>query len=217
MHSLKDKIIIVTGAARGIGRSITLECIKYGAIVFALDINKLDLVKLKNEIKNDQIKTYVVDVSKYEEINNLFLNLKKDKINPDCLVNNAGIYYGQSIFKYNNSEIDNIININVKSAIYFSKIFAATKIKNKEKGVILNISSVSGQDGSSDAIYGLSKSALIGLTKSNAINFSPYIRVNAIAPGIVDTQMLRKVPKDRVNNYRKSELMSDLFHLELEV
>lgn len=209
MFSLKDKKIIVTGAASGIGKAITLQCIKYGAIVFAVDINELELKNLKKEVSSQNLKIIKADVSKASQIKKVFTFLNKNRYEANCLINNAGIYNGKSILDYSESEINKVIDINIKSAIYFSKLFAEHIILKNKKGIIVNMTSVSGQDGSSDAIYGLSKSALIGLTKSNAINFSPYIRVNAIAPGIVNTQMQKNIPKERLKNYRKSELIKE--------
>lgn len=209
MINLENKTIIITWAASWIGKAIALKCIKYGAIVLACDINKSTLTKLKNECKEGKIQIFNIDVSKIEQITQVFDTCKKQKIHIDWLVNNAGIYLGKSIFEYTDEEINKVIEVNIKSAIFFSKNFAQYKIKNKEYGSIINISSVSGQEWSSDAIYGLSKAALIGLTKSNAINFSPYIRVNAIAPGIVETAMVKNIPKQRLKSYREHELIND--------
>lgn len=209
MFSLKDKSIIVTGAASGIGKAIVLKCLEYGALVFAVDINESKLKNLKKETSSQNLKIIKCDVSKPIQIKNVFTFLNKNESVVNCLINNAGIYNGKSILEYSDSDINKVIDINIKSAIYFSKLFAKHIISKNKKGVIINMTSVSGQDGSSDAIYGLSKSALIGLTKSNAINFSPSIRVNAIAPGIVNTQMQKNIPEKRLKNYRKSELIKD--------
>lgn len=209
MFNLKDKKIIITGAASGIGKAIALQCIKYGAIVFAIDINGLELKNLKKEIHSKKLNTFILDVSKSEQIEKFFDSLTKNKSCANCLINNAGIYYGKTIFKYHENEINKVLDVNIKSAIFFSKIFAEFIIKHKEKGIIINISSVSGQHGSTDPIYGTSKSALFGLTKSCAINFSPNIRVNSIAPGIVNTEMMKNIPKNRLKDYRRSELIKE--------
>lgn len=209
MFSLRDKGIIITGAASGIGRAIVLKCLKHEALVFAIDIDESKLKKLKEEVSSKNLKIIKADVSKPSQIKKVFSFLNKNRYEANCLINNAGIYNGKSILEYSDNEINKVIDINIKSAVHFSKLFAEHIILKNKKGIILNMTSVSGQDGSSDAIYGLSKSALIGLTKSNAINFSPYIRVNAIAPGIVNTQMQNNIPKERMKNYRKSELIKD--------
>lgn len=209
MFSLRDKSIIITGAASGIGKAMVLKCLEYEALVFAVDINESKLKNLKKEVSSQNLKIIKADVSKASQIKKVFTFLNKNRYEANCLINNAGIYNGKSILDYSESEVNKVIDINIKSAVYFSKLFAEHIILKNKKGIIINMTSVSGQDGSSDAIYGLSKSALIGLTKSNAINFSPYIRVNAIAPGIVNTQMQKNIPKERLKNYRKSELIKE--------
>lgn len=207
MVNLENRKIIVTGAASGIGKAITLQCIKYGATVIGIDINSSGLEILIRGIDNEKIQTFTADISKIEQVEQIFNSIESNSSYPDSLVNNAGIYYGKSMLEYNEEEIERVLAVNIKSAIYLSKKFSQYKMYNKEQGNIINISSVAGQEGSSDAIYGLSKAALIGLTKSNAINFSPYIRVNAIAPGLVDTPMLNVIPEKRLNTYRENELI----------
>lgn len=207
MIDIKDKQIIISWAASGIGRGIAIECAKLWALVFALDIDDVSLKKLKLDYEDLKIETYKVDVSDYAQVNSFFDDLIERWFSPDCLVNNAWIYLGKNIFEYNNNEIDKVIDVNIKSALFLSKIFAQYNISKKIDSSIINISSVSWEEGSSDAVYWLTKSALIGLTKSNAINFSPYVRVNAIAPWLVDTEMLKNIPEKRLDAYRKNELI----------
>lgn len=210
MLNPENKKIIVTGAASGIGKAITFQCVESGAFVLAVDIDASGLEALQKGTGEEKIQTYIADVSRFDQVEQFFNAIEKsgDRY-PDCLVNNAGIYYGKSIFEYSEAEIDRVLAVDIKSAVYSSKRFAHYKIKNREKGSIINISSVSGQEGSSDAIYGLSKAALIGLTKSNAMNFSPYVRVNAIAPGVVDTPMMKTIAEKRLSAYREQELVAD--------
>jgi 3-oxoacyl-[acyl-carrier protein] reductase len=209
MINLENKKIIITGAASGIGRAIVLACVRRGATVFALDINQTALADMQAQFSGGEVKTFTVDVSDAKQISQIFDTFQKDNISFDGLVNNAGVYLGKSLLDYNDEEINRVIAINIKSAIFLSKEFAQRKMSNKEYGSIINMSSVSGEEGSSDAIYGLSKAALIGLTKSNAMNFSPYIRVNAIAPGIVETAMTKNIPKQRLQSYKEHELIKD--------
>lgn len=207
MLELSNKTVIVTGAGMGIGKSITLKCIEYGAGVIACDINGILLESLKDSVQSDKLQTCKIDVSDYLQVECLFQKLFSVKPDIDCLVNNAGIYLGKNIVDYTPEMIDRVININIKGAVFFSKFFGKMKLEQKKDGVIVNITSVAGLEGSSDAIYGLSKSALIGLTKSCAINFSPYIRVNGVAPTLVDTDLISNVPKWRVDEYREKELI----------
>lgn len=209
MLNLKNRKIIITGAASGIGKAVSLKLAKQGVTIYAVDINEKELEKLKREKYGEKIQTYIVDVSVPEQVEHFFITLDQEKIFPDSLVNNAGIYLAKSILDYENNEIDRVFNVNIRSAVLFSKYFAKRIIADKRNACcIVNISSVAGQEASSDAVYGLSKAALIGLTKSNALNFSPYIRVNAVAPGIVDTNMMSIIPKERLEFYREGELVN---------
>ncbi len=207
MSELSNKTAIVTGAGTGIGKSITLKCIEHGAGVIACDINGKLLESLKDSVQSDKLRTCKIDVSDYSQVECLFEELYSVQPDINCLVNNAGIYLGRNIVDYTPEMIDSVININIKGAVFFSKFFGKLKLEQKKNGVIVNITSVSGLEGSSDALYGLSKSALIGLTKSCAMNFSPFIRVNAVAPTLVDTDLINNVPKWRIDEYREKELI----------
>jgi 3-oxoacyl-[acyl-carrier protein] reductase len=85
--------------------------------------------------------------------------------------------------------------------------FAKLLIPEKRQGVIVNIASIAGQIGSSDAIYGISKSGVLGLTKTSAMSLAPHIRVNAVAPTLVDTELLKSVSKERLEVFRRGELI----------
>jgi 3-oxoacyl-[acyl-carrier protein] reductase len=204
------KKIIVTGAASGIGKSIALACAKSGASVLAVDINEKGLKKIKGK----NITTFTCDVADPEQIAKFFSLIKKLRLTPYGLVNNAGIYLGKNFFEYSDAEIQKVLNVNINSAIHFSRKFAEILIPKKTTGVIINITSVSGEKGSPDVIYGLSKAALTGLTKSCAISFAPFIRVNAIAPGIVNTPLLKNMPAARLRHHRAIELLRDIIEPE---
>ncbi|MDT3427035.1 3-oxoacyl-[acyl-carrier protein] reductase [Paenibacillus forsythiae] len=138
-----------------------------------------------------------------------FEYMEREHPDADSLVNNAGIYLARSILDYQEDEIDKVMDINIKGAVYFSQLFGRRMLRNRQKGTIVNMSSVSGMEGSSDAIYGLTKAALLGLTKSCAMNFSPYIRVNAVAPTMVDTSMMEAIPDWRKKEYLSHQLIPE--------
>jgi 3-oxoacyl-[acyl-carrier protein] reductase len=195
--------IIITGAANGIGKAIVNKLYNEGAAIFACDIDNVGLYKLKKEFPG--VKIFHIDITDYKAVCDFFDEIKDFQCN--CLVNNAGIYLGKSILDYQLEEIQKVTSVNSLGAIYFTKEFAKNLIVNSVKGAIVNIASVSGQEGSSDAIYGMTKAAIIGLTKSTAINFATHIRVNAIAPALVETTMIKNVPKERFKELREKELL----------
>ncbi|MCM3784549.1 SDR family oxidoreductase [Neobacillus mesonae] len=207
---MKDIKVIVTGAASGIGKEVVKQCLIKGAEVIACDIDEESLFNLKQSMPepyNKRLFTYSVDVSSYEQVSRFFEYIEHKHIEVNALVNNAGIYLAKNIMDYDTEEIDRVLNINVKGCIYFSQLFGKKLYKNKHHGVIVNLSSVSGHEGSSDAIYGLSKAAILGLTKSCAMNFSPYIRVNAVAPTMVGTPMMDSIPEWRKKEYLSHQLI----------
>ncbi|MGG4412143.1 SDR family oxidoreductase [Niallia taxi] len=206
---LKNKKIIVTGAASGIGKAVVKQCLDEGATVIACDINAEALMDLKQTLVNDYyLYTYQLDVSKYDEIDEFFKYVEAEHSDINGLVNNAGIYLGQNIMNYQVNEIDKVIDINVKGYIYFTQFFGKNLFQSQRQGVIVNMSSVSGIEGSSDAVYGCSKAAILGLTKSSAMNFSPYIRVNAVAPTVVNTPMMVTIPDWRKEEYLNHGLIN---------
>ncbi|KLV28433.1 MULTISPECIES: SDR family NAD(P)-dependent oxidoreductase [Niallia] len=205
---LENRKVIITGAASGIGKESVRRCLHEGASVIACDINKQSLHSLKQSMGDCyDLHTYHLDISNYEEVHKFFVYIDEDHADIDGLVNNAGIYLAKNILDYQVNEIDKVLDVNIKGFIYFSQMFGRKLMQSKSNGVIVNMSSVSGVEGSSDAIYGLSKAAIIGLTKSCAINFSPYIRVNAVAPTMVDTSMMDTIPDWRKEEYLSHQLI----------
>jgi len=206
---LQSMKILVTGAASGIGREIVRLSLQNHAAVIACDLNSQALDHLKREIGSDKLYTFSVDVSKYDEVETLFSSLEEEHPDLNGLVNNAGIYLGTHILDYLPEQIDQVLNVNVKGYIYFIRLFGSMMLRHGRSGAIVNMSSVSGQEGSSDAIYGASKAAVIGLTKSCALNFAPYIRVNAVAPTMARTPMMSHIPEWRQTEYREHELIKE--------
>ncbi len=206
---MQKKTIIITGAASGIGQVLTKRCLKEGYHVVAIDIDTKGLESLKESLARDPLFIFSVDVSNYDQVSFFFNNLIMNQLQPTYLVNNAGIYLGKNLLNYSLEEMQRVIHVNCLGAVFFSQLFAKSILSNQESGVIVNISSVAGEEGSSDALYGLSKAALLGLTKSCAMNFAPSIRVNAIAPGLVTTDLIKHVPVSRMEEYRSTELLKD--------
>jgi 3-oxoacyl-[acyl-carrier protein] reductase len=199
--------VVVTGAARGIGKAIAAQSILDGFHVYACDKNATELEKLKDE-QGAKLTTTVLDVTDHKAVSAFFSQFKNIDQRPAYLVNNAGVYPAKSILDYSLAEIDTVLAVNVKGAIYLTQLFSKPMVDAKKSAVIVNIASVA-QFGGSDAVYGASKGAIAGLTRCTAFSLAPYIRVNAVAPGLVLTDMLKDVPPNIVELYRKNELVKE--------
>jgi 3-oxoacyl-[acyl-carrier protein] reductase len=194
---LKDKVVVVTGAARGIGKTIALEFAKEGANVVINDV--ADGTEVEKEINDTGkkamfVKANIANLQEAEQLANKTVE-KFGRI--DVLINNAGITRDALIHKMTEENWNDVINVNLKGTFNCCK--AAIKFMMEQKhGRIISISSVVGQRGNiGQANYSASKAGIIGLTKTLALEFARYgdITVNAIAPGFVDTEMVRAIPE----------------------
>jgi 3-oxoacyl-(acyl-carrier-protein) reductase len=194
---LKNKVVLVTGAARGIGRTIALEFAKEGAKVVVNDI--MDGTPVAEEIKQMGretifLKANVADMREAEQLADKAVE-KFGRI--DIWINNAGITRDALIHKMTEENWNDVINVNLKGTFNCCK--AAAKYMMEQKyGRIISVSSVVGQRGNiGQANYSASKAGIIGLTKTLALEFARYgdITVNAVAPGFVNTEMMRTIPE----------------------
>jgi 3-oxoacyl-[acyl-carrier protein] reductase len=203
-----SKSVIVTGAAQGIGKAIACRTLAEGWSVIAVDKNEARLAQLKSEVgAHAALKIYGLDVTQVSEIDSFFKWLDDEGICPYGLVNNAGIFPGLSFLEYPQEDLLAVISVNLLGPIYMTQRFGRLLMPEKRPGVIVNIASIAGQIGSSDAIYGISKSGVLGLTKTSAMALAPNIRVNAVAPTLVETELLKNVSKERLETFRRSELI----------
>ncbi len=202
---LKNKVALVTGASRGIGRAIALTLAHYGAIVV---INYCGSKGKADEVVNQIIENggtavaYQADVADFEAVKTMFSNIIKEYGRIDILVNNAGITRDNLILKMSEEEFDAVINTNLKGVFNCLKQVSKIMLKQKE-GRIINISSISGVVGNpGQANYCAAKAGVIGITKSLAKELgSRGITVNAVAPGYINTDMtavLREDLKEKV-------------------
>ena len=194
---LKNKKILITGATGGIGKAIAFLFAKNNAELFLTGRNIKKLEKLKSQILRlykVKISIYVFDISNYDEIKNAFKNIFLKTKNIDVLINNAGILKDNFIGMISNRDINNLINTNLIGPINFTQL--VSKIIVKKNSSIINISSIVGKSGNSgQVLYSSSKSGLLGFTLSAAKELaSKGIRVNAIAPGLIKTKMLKNIP-----------------------
>lgn len=196
----KDQVAVITGAARGIGKSIAEALAKKGASVVICDIMAEEAKKTADEISsNHGVKTYALsfDVSKSEDVERAFKDILERMSRIDILVNNAGITRDALLIRMKEEEWDSVIEINLKGAFLCSK--EAVKIMSKQRyGRIINISSVVAFTGNpGQANYSASKAGLVGLTKTIAKEYaSRNITVNAVAPGFIMTKMTETLPEN---------------------
>ena len=201
-----NKVIIVTGASRGIGREIAKGLSKKGYIIIA-NYNKSEeqILELKKELEKSKINLdiFKADVSKREESQKLveYTTNKYGKI--DVLINNAGISQFKEFTQITDEDWEKMINTNLNSVFYMTQEACKSMIHNK-KGCIINISSIWGVIGASCEVhYSVSKAGIDAMTKSLAKELGPSnIRVNSIAPGIIDTDMNKRLTQDEIENIK---------------
>ena len=203
MFDLKNKVAVVTGASRGIGKSIAEFYAKAGAHVSCISRNKdtLDDV-VKTIISNGgSASTNAFDVSKFIEFQDNINDIVKEHGTIDILVNNAGITIDKLIMRMNDDDWNKVLDINLKGAFNGIKSVARTMMKART-GRIINISSVVGLTGNSgQANYAASKAGLIGLSKASAKELSSRgITVNCIAPGYINTDMTANITDENKEN-----------------
>jgi 3-oxoacyl-[acyl-carrier protein] reductase len=193
---LKDRIALITGAARGIGREIALTLAGEGADIAICDINEEALAICKGEIESlgRRCVSSVADVSNTKSAEEM-VNKTLDKFSRiDILVNNAGITKDALLMRMCEEDWDAVLAINLKGAFNFTKAVSKVMVKQRY-GKIVNIASIIGIMGNAgQANYAASKAGLIGLTKSTAKELAARgINVNAIAPGFIRTPMTDKL------------------------
>lgn len=196
---LKDKISLITGGARGIGREIALLFAKEGSDIVICDVNEVTLEATRKEIValGRRAEVFVVDVTNPEQVDGM-VNKVLDKFQKiDILVNNAGITKDNLIIRMNPEDFDRVIAVNLKGTFNCTKAVSKVMLKQRS-GKIVSISSIIGIMGNAGQVnYAASKAGVIGLTKSVAKELgSRGINVNAIAPGYIDTDMTAKLPDD---------------------
>lgn len=199
-----NKVIIVTGASKGIGKEISKELAKKGNTIIAnYNKSEKEIKELQQELEKQNIKIdiYKADVSKREEATNLvkYTIQKYGKI--DVLINNAGISQIKEFTQITDEDWNNMINTNLNSVFYMSQEACHNMIHNK-KGCIINISSIWGITGASCEVhYSVSKAGVDALTKALAKELGPSnIRVNSIAPGIINTEMNSHLSEEEKQN-----------------
>ena len=179
---LENKVCIITGAAQGIGKEIAKQFAADGAIVYACDRQEFTT-------DNEKIHPIVMDITDAASIKSAFMQIFKTEGRIDCLVNNAGIVYNRKIGMIMREETERMFLVNVIAVLELIQLCSRLMARNGG-GSIVNIASVTAVLGSPGQVaYSATKGAIISMTKSAAKELAPQnIRVNAVAPGIVQTE-----------------------------
>jgi len=190
----RDRVAIITGSGRGIGKEIARLLAAEGASVVVSDINLDTARETTKEIESSfktEVRLIQSDVKKRRDITNLIESTVREFGQIDILVNNAGIMYPTKIEDISEEEWDEVLDVNLRG-VFFCSQAVSPFMKERRQGGILNIASVAGKIGgvASGAHYSVSKAGVICLTQMFAKVLAPFgVRVNAIAPGPVDTAM----------------------------
>ena len=192
MNFLNDKVAVVTGAGRGIGRAVAIAYAKMGANVVCVSRTQENSTKVATEIEalGQKSWAFAVDVSDTSAVESSTKNILEATGKVDILVNNAGVTRDNLLMRMSEEEWDTVLNTNLKGAFNFTKAFTRPFMKQRS-GRIINIASVIGLIGNAgQSNYAASKAALIGFTKSVAKELAPRgVTANAIAPGFIETDM----------------------------
>ena len=205
---LEGKVAIVTGGTRGIGYETVRQFLLQGAKVALFGSRKetvdVAIAKLKEENSEFSVIGFYPKLTSEVEVKSAFDSVKNEFGKIDVLINNAGISSHTKLLDFSEEEYDKIADLNIKSVFVCSKV--AVPYLTETKGVILNTSSMVSRDGQpSGVMYPASKYAVNGITQSLSRELAPLgIRVNAVAPGITETEMVSALPKNMIEPLIKS-------------
>lgn len=197
--SIQNKVALVTGAGQGIGRAIALRLAKDGADIAIVDLNEDKMNEVSREIEalNRKATTFKADVSDRAQVYAAIEHAEKTLGGFDIMVNNAGIAQVQAIADVTQEELDKIQKINVDGTLWGIQAAAKKFIERKQKGKIINASSIAGHNGFALlGVYSSTKFAVRALTQAAALEYaSQGITVNAYCPGVVGTDMWVEIDK----------------------
>jgi 3-oxoacyl-[acyl-carrier protein] reductase len=203
-----NKVVFITGGSSGIGKELALTFAKNNYdVAINYSHNKVSALEVVSECEKFGVKAkaYQCDVSDYTAVGVMVKEIKIDFKKIDVLVNNAGVVKDNLLIRLKQQDIDSVIDINLKGTIYVSQAIAKMMMRQKS-GVIINMASVIGQVGNiTQSTYAASKAGIIGFTKALAKELSMFgIRVNAIAPGFINTRMTEELSVDVKENILKN-------------
>ena len=205
---LENKVCLVTGAAKGIGRQIAERYAKDGAIVYANDLVEGEMdewAKALSEAENTTVIPLYFDICDFDAVMKAVLGIKKEQGRIDVLANNAGIVTYEPLLLIDFNKLRKMFEVNVIAMIHLIQIVSKL-MKRQQSGSIINMASIVGLKGAAGQLsYSATKGAVISTTLSASKELAPYnIRVNAIAPGMVATERFKKEIEGRFDERIKS-------------
>lgn len=204
---LEGKVAIITGCSRGIGRSIMDTFAANGAVVYAVDLEEGSM----DDAASERIIPCYFDITDTKSIVNLVMKVKKEQGKIDVLVNNAGIMLDALIPMVTDQQIQKTFEVNVFAMMHFIQ-YVSKIMKRQRYGSIINAASIMGIGGNyAQMVYSASKGAVIALTKSCAKELAADgIRVNAVAPGTINTSLLQNTPEETLNQIKSRIYIGEL-------
>ncbi|MDE2926892.1 MAG: SDR family NAD(P)-dependent oxidoreductase [Acidobacteriota bacterium] len=198
--TLTGKVVLITGAAGGIGTAIARAVTNESAKVVLCDINTEGVRRLADCLTREgkSAAAYTLDISRPSEISTVVEKIVTEHERIDVLVNNAAICPRIPLEEVTEADFDRIVGINLKGTFFVSQAVSPVMVR-QGSGRIVNISSVGARTGgvAASSVYAATKAGIIAITKSYARTLAPNVTVNAIAPGVVDTDMMR-IPSEQV-------------------
>lgn len=193
---MNKRIALVTGATKGIGKAIAKQFIDANYFVIAVDMDNENGTILSNEFGKEKIEFICADISKEEDVTNLFNHIRLKYNYIDVLVNNAGIIRDNMIWKMSVEDFDMVMNVNMKGTWLMCRE-CAKMMKEKQSGRIINIASRAWLGNRGQSNYSSSKAGVVALTRVLALELGKYnVLVNAVAPGLIDTPLSQKLEPD---------------------
>ncbi len=202
------KTVLITGASKGIGAQIARKFASNGYnVCINYNNSEKEALNLKEELLkyNVDVDVYKADVSNLDQVKNLVLFTLKRFGNIDVLVNNAGICEYKLFLDVNLDDINKMMDVLIKGTFFVTQEVIKKCMLNNKRGSIINISSVWGMVGASMEVnYSMCKAAIIGFSKALAKEMAPSkVRVNVVAPGVIDTDMIKNLNKDEINSLKE--------------
>ena len=202
---LENKVILVTGAGRGIGQSMATLFAENGATVYANDVREgaiEEWLQETNAFVSGEVRSLYFDISSEQEAKEAVMRIKKECGRIDGLVNNAGVEFNELIGMISRDNMEKMFTVNVYGAINMLQMVSRIMSRQASGGSIVNIASMTAIRGNrGQLVYSATKGAVVSMTKSAAKELADKkIRVNAIAPGLTDTPMMRQADPEKLKN-----------------